>query len=303
MGAGNDTFVWNPGDGSDTVEGQAGIDTLQFNGANVAENVDISANGSRVRFFRDVANITMDLNGVENINFNALGGADNITVGDLTGTNVQQVNLDLGANDGAADTVTINGTAGNDVIMVTENNGVITITGLSEVVNITDAGTGDKLVINGLGGDDVIQASGLRGGITLVANGGDGNDVLIGSPGNDELHGGNGDDILIGGGGQDILDGGPGDNVVLNGGAAPPPNPTPTDPTPPDPTPTPTPAPDPTPTPTPVPPIGGIGGFSGAALLSQAMASTLVPAGGGLGGMPTPDPHTTQPVLAPPQHA
>ena len=50
LGAGNDTFVWNPGDGSDMVEGQAGTDTLQFNGANVNENIDISANGSRVRF-------------------------------------------------------------------------------------------------------------------------------------------------------------------------------------------------------------------------------------------------------------
>ena len=52
---GNDTFVWNPGDGSDTVEGQAGNDTLLFNGANIDEKVDISANGSRVRFTRDVA--------------------------------------------------------------------------------------------------------------------------------------------------------------------------------------------------------------------------------------------------------
>src|SRR5205823_7429359 len=48
-GAGDDTFVWNPGDGSDTVEGQDGTDTLQFNGANVAEKVDVTANGSRVR--------------------------------------------------------------------------------------------------------------------------------------------------------------------------------------------------------------------------------------------------------------
>ena len=88
MGAGDDTFVWNPGDGSDTVEGQAGFDTMLFNGANVNENIDISANGSRVRFIRDVANITMDLNGVEGIDFNALGGADTITVNDLTGTDV-----------------------------------------------------------------------------------------------------------------------------------------------------------------------------------------------------------------------
>ena len=65
LGAGDDTFVWNPGDGSDTVEGQDGTDTLLFNGANVNENIDISANGSRVRFFRDVGNVTMDLNSIE----------------------------------------------------------------------------------------------------------------------------------------------------------------------------------------------------------------------------------------------
>src|SRR5437868_15158758 len=95
LGTGNDTFVWNPGDGSDTVEGQAGIDTMLFNGANINENIDISANGSRVRFTRDVANITMDLNGVEAITFNALGGADRIVVNDLSGTDVTDINLHL----------------------------------------------------------------------------------------------------------------------------------------------------------------------------------------------------------------
>ena len=118
LGAGNDTFVWNPGDGSDTVEGQAGTDTMLFNGANINENIDISANGGRVRFTRDVGNVTMDLNDVENIQFNALGGADTITVNDLTGTDVTQVNLDLGVNgagDGSADTVIINATNGDDV--------------------------------------------------------------------------------------------------------------------------------------------------------------------------------------------
>ena len=59
-----------------------------FNGANVGENIDISANGGRVRFSRDVGNITMDLNGVEHIQLNALGGADTVTVNDLTGTGV-----------------------------------------------------------------------------------------------------------------------------------------------------------------------------------------------------------------------
>src|SRR5205085_11667249 len=88
LGDGDDTFIWNPGDGDDLVEGQAGLDTLNFNGANVAERIDISANGERARFTRDVGNIVMDLNGVETIAFKALGGADIITVNDLSGTDV-----------------------------------------------------------------------------------------------------------------------------------------------------------------------------------------------------------------------
>jgi Ca2+-binding RTX toxin-like protein len=67
LGAGDDTFVWDPGDGSDTVEGQDGADTMLFNGANVSEQVDLSANGSRLKFFRTQGNITMDTAGVERV--------------------------------------------------------------------------------------------------------------------------------------------------------------------------------------------------------------------------------------------
>ena len=61
LGAGDDSFTWDPGDGSDKVEGEAGTDTMVFNGAGVAENFDFSASSSRLKFFRDVANITMDV--------------------------------------------------------------------------------------------------------------------------------------------------------------------------------------------------------------------------------------------------
>jgi Ca2+-binding RTX toxin-like protein len=221
LGGGNDTFVWNPGDGSDTVDGQTGADTLLFNGANVNENINISANGSRVRFTRDVGAVTMDLNRMETIDFNALGGADTINVNDLTGTGVKNVNIDLaspagsGLGDGQADTIVINATGGDDVITVTNSGGLITVSGLSATVTISGAeAANDRLVINGLGGDDVINASGLSG-ILLTANGGDGNDVVIGGSGNDILTGGAGDDVLIGGPGADILDGGTGDNTLI----------------------------------------------------------------------------------------
>jgi hypothetical protein len=54
----------------------------------------------------------------------------------------------------------------------------------------------------------------------FTANGGDGNDVLIGGNGSEILSGGAGDDILIGGSPQNVLDGGPGNNTVIPGGAA-----------------------------------------------------------------------------------
>ena len=168
LGAGDDTFVWNPGDGNDTVEGQAGNDTLLFNGANVNENITISANGSRATLFRDVANITMDLNSVERIQLNTLGGADTITVNDLTKTDVRQVAVDLGSNgapDGQPDTVIINATNGDDVITITNNNGVVTVSGLATETTITNFDpTIDHIVINGLGGDDVIDGIGARNG-------------------------------------------------------------------------------------------------------------------------------------------
>jgi Ca2+-binding RTX toxin-like protein len=219
MGAGDDTFVWNPGDGSDIVEGQAGFDTLQFNGANLAEKIDLSANGNRLRLTRDVGNITMDVHGTERVNVSALGGADTITVNDLSRTGVQEVNLDLsGPNgDGAADTVIVNGTAGDDVVTVAGDANGVAVNGLAARINITHSeAANDRLVVNTLAGDDVVEALGLAAnGIQLTANGGDGNDVLIGSQGNDTLIGGNGDDVLFGGPGLDILLGGPGNNVLI----------------------------------------------------------------------------------------
>ena len=124
MGAGDDTFVWDPGDGSDVVEGQDGADTMLFNGAGGAEQVDLSANGNRLRFFRTQGAITMDTAGVERVDFNALGGADLVTVNDLSGTDVTAVRVDLAGTlggatgDGQPDRVVVNGTEGEDAITV-----------------------------------------------------------------------------------------------------------------------------------------------------------------------------------------
>src|SRR5262249_33459938 len=112
LGSGNDTFIWNPGDGSDTVDGGGGIDTLQFNGSNAGEDITLSANGSHATLFRNIAAVTMDLDGIETVNIAAAGSADNLTVGDMSGTDVRQVNIDLGlttgTGDSAVDLVSVN---------------------------------------------------------------------------------------------------------------------------------------------------------------------------------------------------
>jgi Ca2+-binding RTX toxin-like protein len=221
MGAGDDTFVWNPGDDNDTLEGQDGFDRMLFNGSNAAENVTISANGGRVIFFRDIANVVMDLNDMEGITFNALGGADTVVVNDLSGTDLVELNLNLaGANgigDGSADTVIVQGTSSDDVILAVGDAAGVSVLGLPVQLNITGAeSANDRLVLNAVAGDDVIEASGLfAGAIQLVGNGGDGNDVLVGSDGNDVLTGGAGDDVLLGGLGLDVLDGGDGDDIEI----------------------------------------------------------------------------------------
>jgi Ca2+-binding RTX toxin-like protein len=221
MGAGDDTAVWNPGDDNDTFEGQDGFDNMLFNGAVIAEQINVFANGGRVLFTRDVANVTMDLNDVEGIDFNALGGADKITVNDLSGTDVTEVNLNLaapgGAGDAAADSVIVNGTNGDDVILAFGDASGTSVLGLAAQVNITGTETAnDRLTINALAGDDVVEASGLgAAAIGLIVNGGDGNDVIVGGDGNDTLNGGAGDDVIIGGLGNDVIDGGDGDDVVI----------------------------------------------------------------------------------------
>jgi Ca2+-binding RTX toxin-like protein len=222
MGAGDDTFQWDPGDGNDTIEGQDGTDRMLFNGANINENMDVSANGGRVRFTRNVANIVMDLNDVETVVAKLLGGADNLTVNDLSGTDVVNVQADLtatgGGDDASADNVITNATNGSDVVSVSGSANNAQVSGLAARVSVSGAfPANDRVAVNALAGDDVVDGSGLAATTApLTANGGAGDDVLIGGSGNDTLLGGDGDDVLIGGLGADVLDGGAGSNVVID---------------------------------------------------------------------------------------
>ena len=174
LGSGDDSFRWDPGDGSDVIEGQDGTDTMLFVGAAAGETVNLSANGQRLTFFRQPANITMDTRGVEIVDFRALGGPDNVTVGDLSGTDVTQTNIDLAPSfgvtggDGIADNVVVNGTEGNDSISLTGANSEVDVTGLASAVSIKNADAlDDSLSVNTLGGNDNVFSD---GGIAALLN-------------------------------------------------------------------------------------------------------------------------------------
>ncbi len=184
LGGGADHFQWDPGDGSDTVEGQAGSDVLDFNGSNTGEDIELSANGSRVRLTRNVGAVTMDFDGIERAALRALGGADTIGVGDLAGTALDAADVDLaaigGGADGLLDTVIANGTDGPDDVQVSSSAGKVLVSGLAAQVQVTGAEAAlDHVRVATLG-----DADSIAGGVDVVAplavdiDGGDGPDTM-----------------------------------------------------------------------------------------------------------------------------
>jgi Ca2+-binding RTX toxin-like protein len=164
LGSGSDRAEWGPGDGNDTIEGESGKDVLAFLGSNVAENIDVAPNGRRLRFFRNVANVTMDVDGVEQVDFIALGGADTIVVADLAATAVRRLNLDLaasiGGGDAQADAIVVNGTAKADRIKLrADATGVVVARPRAEIRITAAEPASDTLTVNGLAGADKFQIS------------------------------------------------------------------------------------------------------------------------------------------------
>ena len=168
-GADNDTIQWDPGDGSDLVEGEAGVDKLIFNGSNADEIVAVAPNGARVVLTRNIGNIVMDIATTEDFEINVLGGADSVTgTNGLVTRGLLRMRIDGG-------------------------DGIDTLTG----------GDTDDTMLGGLladtlnGGDGNDTLSGGDANDTM--NGGIGNDTMIWNPGddNDILNGEDGNDTML----------------------------------------------------------------------------------------------------------
>jgi hypothetical protein len=167
LGGGQDSFRWDPGDGSDEIDGQDGPDTMLFVGAPAGETVTVAAAGGRLIFARQPANITMDTTNVESVDFRALGGPDIVTVSDLRGTDVTEVDVDLApalggdTADGQIDEVVVNATNGDDTINIDGSESGADVTGLAAAVSLTHAEATDRLSVNTLAGTDNVFTNGV----------------------------------------------------------------------------------------------------------------------------------------------
>ncbi len=124
-GADNDILVWSNGDNNDVIDGDAGTDIVQVNGALGGANFDdvftiVPGAGGRVDFDRtNLVPFSLDIGTTETLTVNGIAGNDKFTVGSLTGV-TDLVDLRLNGFDGndeftvapaASTTVTVTGGA------------------------------------------------------------------------------------------------------------------------------------------------------------------------------------------------
>ncbi len=177
--SGGDRFTWAVGDGSDTVDGQLGSDTLDIVGTDGSEQITLGATGAG--FSAAVGAETLGASGIETANVDARRGADSLTVNDLGASGLLQLNLELGA-DSALDTVVINGSSGADTFTIAPSGNVLRVQKAGgATIDISDAGPGtggDGVALNAGDGTDVVNVLGTLAGTVTVVNGGAQDDTI-----------------------------------------------------------------------------------------------------------------------------
>ncbi len=165
--AGNDVMVWNPGDGSDVMNGGAGGgDDAELNGGNNPENFAATPVAGRVRFERvSPAPFTLDVGpDTERLVLNANGGDDTMVSDPATPTAMLL--------NGGTGTDSLQSGAGADFVNGGDDNDTL------------DGGPGLDRIVGDRGNDTML---GRAGDDTLVWNNGDGSDKMDGEDGLDKI--------------------------------------------------------------------------------------------------------------------
>ena len=165
-GAGNDLMQWNNGDGSDTNDGDAGVDETLITGRNTTDDMTVANNGAGRQLFTRAAPgaFTVDMGTVEKLHLTPFQGDDKlVTQPDVT----LPITVEAGPG---LDTITTG--AGNDVIEGGED------------VDTLNGGAGGDRILGNPGNDTM---NGDAGDDTLVWNNGDGTDTMNGGDGLDRI--------------------------------------------------------------------------------------------------------------------
>jgi Ca2+-binding RTX toxin-like protein len=204
-----------------TVDGGDGVDTAAVTGTTAGEAFVLAANGDHATITQGGVSLGQLVN-VETLDLKTLGGGDSVLINSLEGTAVQTVNVDLtnaaGQPDGVFDRVTFEDLAADDGVFVTQgaDGHSLTIGEGTTSINVVGLDGQDQVIIHGNAGDDTLIASGVRNVAQITLNGGDGNDLVIGGDGAENLFGDAGDDTLQAGVGRNVIDGGAGDDLLIN---------------------------------------------------------------------------------------
>ncbi|MEM9503971.1 MAG: calcium-binding protein, partial [Cyanobacteria bacterium P01_E01_bin.43] len=187
LGAGHDRFIWNNGDGSDFINGGAGFDVTEVNGADGAgDEFDLAAVNGQAIFNRlNLGLFTLTNEKIEQFEINGQGGDDSLTVGDLTDSTVEKVVFSGGdGND------TLDATASSTEIEAFGGDGDDLLLGGS-AIDTFYAGAGDDVVVGQRGNDIAYLEAGHD---RFIWNNGDGSDFINGGAGFDvtEVNGADG---------------------------------------------------------------------------------------------------------------
>ncbi len=189
-----------------TLADQGGNDRLVVNGSATDDNFTVNAGGDgTITYQSDLASVIGGTNHtriftpvagnlIEGLILNGLDGSDNFVI-NASALFTQGIAVNAGNPTGGSDRVTANGTAGNDVAVLSLNGSNDSLNGivggaiqLSGVENLTvGLGTGDdSFTINNMGGQtdlqNVLYASGDNAADTITINGSVGNDAFTVKP-------------------------------------------------------------------------------------------------------------------------
>ena len=172
---GDDLLIWNNGDGSDRMDGEGGLDTVQVNGANAAgDNFLVAPDAvplsTRLSFSRtNLGLFNLDIGTVENLEVNGQGGEDTVTIEDLTGV-ADLMGITINGGD-AFDVVTLNGSdLDADDFFVERNADRVDVVWTNLRTLLLDIGTAETLNINGQGNNDLLTVNHAPGLLPLTVN-------------------------------------------------------------------------------------------------------------------------------------